>query len=263
MLKFYKFAEHIPAPVPARAMYHRREPGKGWPEECPPVRAANAFGWDVLAAFDMLFTQADGRWRLEEPVDVESDWAYSTESDGDDEGPDENDGDGGRAAADEPLIQRNAWFWDEDQILPHAISKSVYRQIANQVKVSTFLFVASDENELLYITDIPNMQRPFRALSALVDTDWYAASYPWHCVLELDPAEKQIRIAEGEPLCRLFTVRRDQYFAREMTTVEFETFFQRGQEWLRRHGKGEREGMVDITGNYGKQQVLSRFTVIV
>lgn len=248
MLKFYKFAEEILAPVPARATYRRREPGKGWPEECPPIRAANAFGWDVLASKDMVFRQTGGRWSLEAPVDVESDWAYSSTDD------DESAG--------EPMVQRNAWFWDEDQVLPHAISSSVYAEISNQVKVSTFLFLATDENELLYMTGVPNLERPFRAFSALVDTDWYPASYPWHCVLELDRNETEIRIARGEPLCRLFVVRRDQYFAREMTPDEFEGFFQRSQEWLRRHGKGEREGMVDITGNYVKQQVTSRFSVI-
>ena len=248
MLKFFKFADEILAPVPARAAYQRREPGRGWPEDCPPIRAANSFGWDVLASQDMVFRQADGRWSLEAPVDIESDWAYS--ADDDDE------------ATGEPMVQRNAWFWEEDQVLPHAISSSVYKEISGQVKVSMFLFLATDENELLYITDIPNIDRPFRALSALVDTDWYPASYPWHCVLTLAPDETEIRIARGDPLCRLFTVRRDHYFAREMTPAEFEGFFHRSQEWLRRHGKGEREGMVDITGNYVKQQESSRFSVI-
>ncbi len=250
MLKFYKFAADIPAPVPARPAYHRREPGKGWPEDCPPIRAANSFGWDVLAAHDMVFREEDGRWTLEEPVDVESDWAYSLE--------DEEESD----AVQEPMVQRNAWFWEEDQVLPHAISRDVYKKIANQVKVSTFLYIASAENELLYMTDIPNTERPFRALTALVDTDWYPASYPWHCVLEFSPAATEIRISRGEPLCRLFTVRRDHYFASEMTPAEFESFFHRGQEWLRRHGKGERDDMVDITGNYVKQQRLSKFSVI-
>ena len=81
MLKFYKFADEILAPVPARAAYHRREPGRGWPEDCPPIRAANAFGWDILAARDMVFRQEDGRWSLEAPVDIESDWAYSADDD--------------------------------------------------------------------------------------------------------------------------------------------------------------------------------------
>ena len=250
MLRFYKFAEEIPAPAPARAVYEERQSGKGWPEECPPLRAANAFGWDVLAAHDMSFEQRSGRWTVAEPVDVESDWAYSASDDKE------------RAADEEPMVQRNAWFWDEDQILPHAISGEVYKNISNQVKVSTFLYIASDENELVYMTDIPNVERPFRALSALIDTDWYPASYPWHCVLVLSPAEKEIHISRGEPLCRLFTVRRDHYFASEMTPSEFEGFFHRSQEWLRRYGKGEKDDMVDITGNYVKQQRLSKFSVI-
>jgi hypothetical protein len=85
------------------------------------------------------------------------------------------------------------------------------------VKVSTFLFLSTDPNELLLITDIPNLQRPFRVLTALIDTDWYPASYPWHCVLELNAAEKRIVVPRGTPLCRLMTVRRDHYFAREMS----------------------------------------------
>ncbi len=249
MLKFYKFCSDVPAPVAARGAYEKRAPGRGWPEECPPVRAANAFGWDVLAMHDLKFQRDGENWTLAEAVDVESDWAYSP--------PDAPNGEEG-----EPLVQRNAWFWQEDQVLPHAISKDVYREIRHQVKVSTFLFLATDENELLYMTDIPSRSRPFRVISALVDTDWYPASYPWHCVLELDRDASEVTIAKGEPLCRLFTVRRDDYFAREMSQSEFEDFFNRTQEWLARYGKGEHEGMVDITGNYVKQQRLSRFSVI-
>ena len=248
MLKFYKFCADVPAPVPARGAYEKRASGRGWPEECPPVRAANAFGWDVLAAHDMVFRQRDERWSIDEAVELESDWLYSPP--------------GSPEAEGEPLTQRNAWFWDEDQVLPHAISSDVYKNIAHQVKVSTFLFLETDSNELLYLTDIPNRERPYRAITALVETDWYPASYPWHCVLELDRSQAEIRIEKDEPLCRLFTVRRDHYFAREMTPGEFESYFHRTQEWLRRYGKGEREGMVDITGNYGQQQRMSKFSVV-
>ena len=253
MLHFYKFSPDVPSPEPARETYHKRQPGKGWPEECPPVRAASAFGWDVLAPTDLHFVQEDGKWRLENPVTLETDWVFTPA------GEPESDDEGGV-----PIVQQNAWFWDEDQMLPHRISPEVYRQIDNQVKVSTFLFLQTDANELLYMSDIPNLSRPFRVLSALLDTDWYPASYPWHCVLELGRGEKEIRIARGDPLCRLSTVRRDNYFAREMTLGEFEAFFQRGQDWLARNGRGEgQDGMMDITRTYVKQQRLSSFTVIV
>jgi hypothetical protein len=215
--------------------------------------------------------EADGSWTIEEEVEVESDWVYSA-------GPPAGGGPHGEEglrgvdpakapgedAGDEgvTLTQKNAWFWDPDQVLPHVISKEVYPELRNQVKVSTFLFIHTDPNELLFITDIPNVKRPFRALSALVETDWYPASYPWHCVLELDPSRERIVIEKGTPICRLMTVRRDTYFAREMSPAEFEAFFRRGQEWLLRHGKGERGEMMDITRAYGHGQQKPRFTVI-
>ena len=252
MLHFYKFCSDVPAPVPARAVYEKRAQGKGWPEECPPLRAANAFGWDVLAATDMTFRQERGAWTLSDPVDLESDWLFSA-------------GAGEEAGAEgKPLLQRNAWFWEEDQMLPHVISPAVYPQIAHQVKVSTYLFLLTDPNELLLLTSIPNRAAPFRVVTALVETDWYPASYPWHCVLELDRGLREVRIARGEPLCRLLPLRRDSYFAREMGSGEFERYFQRTQDWLARHGKGERsETAMDIRGAYGRQQQLSRFSVIV
>lgn len=278
MLHFYKFSSEVEGPVPAREVYVKRGSGKGWPEECPPIRAASSFGWDVLASFDMVFhREKDGYFRLEKEVEVESDWLYSPPG-GDPPGNGEtrerherNQPHEGHAHADGepcdegdgvPLTQKNAWFWDKDQMLPHVISPEVYPQIRNQVKVSTFLFLHTDPNELLFITDIPNVSRPFRALSALVDTDWYPASYPWHCVLELNATEKKIVLEKGEPICRLVTVRRDNYFAKEMSVPEFEAFFQRGQEWLARNGKGEPSGMMDITRTYVKQQQKSKFSVI-
>jgi hypothetical protein len=271
MLYFFKFSSEIPAPVPAREAYHKRQPGKGWPEECPPMRAANAFGWDVLAPTDLEFVQEGGKWRLANPRVLQSDWDYTPEGEPE-----------GEAREGVPLVQQNAWFWDEDQMLPHVISPEVYPEIDNQVKVSTFLFLSTDANELLFIGDLPNIVRPFRVLTALVDTDWYPASYPWHCVLALDRGERSIRIARGDPLCRIYTVRRDHYFAREMSAGEFDAFFRRSQEWLARHGRepgaaegdrsdrdtsGSRGGTggvtMDITRTYVKQQRLSKFSVIV
>ena len=250
MLHFFKFNSEVPTPTPARAVYAKRTSGKGWPEDCPPIRAANGFGWDVLAATRMVFRRSAGGWTLEDPTDLEGDWVFSPDDEAE---PD---------AA--PLTQRNAWFWERDQVLPHPISPHVYDAIRNQVKVSTFLFLRTDPNELLFIGDIPNLVRPFRVLSAVADTDWYPASYPWHCVLELDEACDEVAIEKDEPLCRLMLLHRDHYFAREMLPDEFGKFFERTQEWLARNGKGtDDEGTTDITGAYARQQRLARFDVIV
>ncbi|MEM7232430.1 MAG: hypothetical protein AAF517_09660, partial [Planctomycetota bacterium] len=210
--------------------------------------AANAFGWDVVAATDLTFRRDGTDWSLESPVDLEADWAYDA--------PDAE-------APGAPLVQRNAWFWEEGQELPHRISPDVYEKIKNQVKVSTYLFLQTDPGELLLITDLPNRRRPFRVLSALVDTDWYPASYPWHCVIELDPSESEIRIDKGESLCRLVVVKRDHYFAQEMSSDDFERFFQRGQDWLATYGREGEGDMRDITRTYVKQQKLSTFSVII
>ncbi len=164
-----------------------------------------------------------------------------------------------------PLSQEYAWFWKKGQKLPHVISDNVYEVIQHQVKVSTFLYLETDRDELLLMTDLPNLKRPFRAVTALVETDWYPASYPWHCVLELDPAAKRIVIKKGEPLCRVIPVRRDTYVARPMKVREFDRFFERGQAWLRTHGKphaeGSAEGTLDITRTYVRQQKKSEFEV--
>jgi hypothetical protein len=99
-------------------------------------------------------------------------------------------------------------------------------------------------------------------MSAVVDTDWYPASYPWHTVIELSPDEKRITIEKGEPLCRIIPVRRDTYFAGEMTPHAFDDFFARGQQWLATHGKAQHEGTVDITRTYVRQAAKSRFVVM-
>jgi hypothetical protein len=249
MLHYFKFRSDLPAPVPARATYVKRSGGRGWPEHCPPLRAANAFGWDVLAAFDMKFARRrDGSWRLAREVEVTSDWGWAPR--------------GGQSLNDaRPLTQKNAWFWDENQTVPHVITPDVYARIRNQVKVSTFLYLATDPGELLHIGDVPNQDRPFRAFSALVETDRYPASYPWHCVLELDPKAREVVIPNGTPICRLAIVRRGSYVAREMRVADFDRFFDRGQRWLARHGKGARSEMMDITGAYARLERASRFEV--
>jgi hypothetical protein len=99
-------------------------------------------------------------------------------------------------------------------------------------------------------------------MTALVDTDWYPASYPWHVVIELSEAEKRITIKKGDPICRVIPVRRDTYFAQEMSPGSFDEFFARGQKWLATHGRFEHEGTMDITRTYVRQQARSRLGVL-
>src|SRR2546423_5079300 len=210
MLHYFKFRQELFDPRPAREVYVKRGKGRGWPEECPPIRAANSFGFDLLANFDVTFTRThSGAWKTEPDLVIASDFNYA--------GDETSDG--------EPLAQQYAWFWQKGQKLPHVISDNVYKQIRNQVKISTYLFMKTDANELLLMTDVPNLSRPWRALSAVMDTDWYPASYPWHCVIELDPGEKRITIRKGDILCRVMPLRRDTYFAGLMTPTEFDDFF--------------------------------------
>ena len=259
MLHYFKFRQDLFDPAPAKDVYIKRERGRGWPEECPPIRGANGFGFDLLANFDVTFVRKGSTWSVQRDVVIESDFHYA--------GSDESEG--------QPLTQQYAWFWEKGQMLPHVITDNVYRKIANQVKVSSFLFLATDANELLLVTDVPNQERPWRAMSALIETDWYPASYPWHVVIELNREERRIRIKKGEPLARVIPVRRDSYFAKPMSPAGFEEFFDRGQEWLAKHGKFEHEpaeggaggvsrphGVADITGTYVRQQMRSKFVVL-
>jgi len=249
MLHYFKFRQDLLSPQPAKDVYVKREAGRGWPEECPPIRAANGFGFDLAANFDVTFVKGPKGWRVEPDTVIQSDFDYAA-----------SEGGQGR-----PLLQQYAWLWEKGQRLPHRISDNVYAQISNQVKVSSLLFLRTDPNELLYMTDIPNLPRPWRAMTALIETDWYPASYPWHAVIELDRSEKRIKIARGEPLCRVIPVRRDTYFAQEMSAASFDEFFARGQRWLATHGSVEHEekggGTVDITRTYVRQQARSRFIV--
>jgi hypothetical protein len=245
MLHYFKFRHELLAPAAGRDVYVKPGPGRGWPQECPPIRAANAFGFDLLANFDVTFVQRRGGWVAEPDVVVESDFLFASTP----------------KSRGRPLVQQYAWPWKKGQKLPHVISDNVYAQIRHQMKVSSFLFLKTDPDELLYMTEVPNLQRPWRALTALIETDWYPASYPWHTVIELDPGKKKISIAKGEPLCRLIPVRRDNYAARQMTPRGFNEFFETGQQWLAAHGSIEHEGTVDITRTYVKQQKRSKFIV--
>lgn len=220
--------------MPARDVYVKRRPGRGWPEACPPIRAANAFGFDVPANFDVTFVRGRGGWRATPDVEVASDFTGQT--------------------------QQYAWFWERGQTLPHRIDDHVYREIRNQVKISSFLYLKTDPGEMLLMAPVPNLTRPWRAMTALVETDWYPANYPWHVVVELDPRARRIKIRRGEPLCRLIPVRRGRYAARPMSDRAFAAFFGRAQSWLAEHGRGDPH-MADITGRYARQQTRARFEV--
>src|SRR5690606_11544191 len=132
MLHYFKFRQDLFDPSPAHDVYVKRPAGKGWPEECPPVRAANAFGFDLLSNFDVTFTYSRGEWKVEPDRVIDSDFDY--------------------AASDEhagaPLSQQFAWFWEKGQKLPHVISDNVYEVIRHQVKMSSYLFLKTDPNEL-------------------------------------------------------------------------------------------------------------------
>lgn len=253
MLHYFKLRQELFDPSPAQDLYRKPGKGKGWPEECPPIRAANSFGFDLLANFDISFIHtrsSDRPWKIEPDVVIQSDFDFhhNEESPG------------------SPLTQQYAWFWEKSQKLPHPISDNVYDEIKHQVKISTFLFFKTDPNELLLFQPIPNLARPFKAMSALVDSDWYPASYPWHLVIELDRNQKRIEIKKGTPLSRLMIVKRDTYFARQMSPDAFSEFFDRGQTWLTRHGRPHESAdaphHLDITRTYHRQQIRSRFIVI-
>ena len=246
MLHYFKFRQELFDPNPAREVYVKRPSGKGWPEQCPPIRAANSFGWDLLANFSIEFVRTKSGWPVEPDVVIESDFDWTATE----------------GAEGTPLKQQFAWFWEKGQKLPHVISDNVYEQIKNQVKLSSYLFLKTDQNELLLMGDVPNLQRPWRPMTAVVDMDWYPASYPWHTVIELDPGEKRIEIKKGDPICRIMPIRRDTYFAQQMGQAEFDDFFTRGREWLATHGQVQHEGTVDITKTYAKQMMKSKFVVL-
>ncbi len=80
MLHYFKFRQDLSSPTPAKEIYVKRGPGKGWPEECPPIRAANAFGFDLLANFDLTFVRSrGGEWRVEEDIAIQSDFDYAAD----------------------------------------------------------------------------------------------------------------------------------------------------------------------------------------
>src|SRR5271167_2829971 len=112
MLHYFKFRQDLFAPRPAKETYFKRGAGRGWPEECPPVRAANAFGFDLIANFDLTFVRSKGGrggrggWRVERDVVISSDFDWSASD----------------TQPGQPLVQQYAWFWEKGQKLPHPIT---------------------------------------------------------------------------------------------------------------------------------------------
>lgn len=184
-MRYFRFHSDLPHPVPATRPAPPG-PGSGWPEQCPPMQAAAAFGWDVINPFEIRFDPGEESWELHDAVEV---GGADLEERGD------------VAAFD----QDNCWQWDPKQVLPHRISPHVYPEVRNQAKVSTYLYLQTPPGWALMMSDIPNAHRRFRVLSALLDTDWYYSAHPWHAVVELPrvPEGEPVVIAEGEPLCRL------------------------------------------------------------
>lgn len=248
-LRYFRYHSDLPHPVPARSSYVARPPGQGWPEQCPPIQAAQAFGWDVINPFTMRFVRGKEGWEIGSAVEVQG-------------------GDLEERVGVEPFPQQNCWPWDSAQILPHRISPHVFPQIRHQVKVSTYLFLQTPPGWALLMSDIPNLKRNFSVISAFLDTDWYFPAHPWHCVIELPQGSSEaneVVIPEGALLCRLTPVRRGAYVATELLPEEFNELFNSGQRWLEEHGRPSEDpeagGALDITRAYKKQQQTATFEV--
>lgn len=254
MLRYYRFHADLPHPVPGRPVYATPGRGSGWPEHCPPIRAANAFGWDVVNPFRIRFVRdAQGAWSIEEAVEVHSDIELT----------------GGAA----PHPQLNAWFWEKGQRRPHIITDNVYATIRHQCKVSTFLYLETEPGWMLWMRGVPgvpgvpgpNVRRDWSVMESVIETDWYKPAHPWHTVIELPRIEAspvdEVVIDEGELLARLVPIQRAEYTAAEMAGADFAGFFDQSQHWLAQHGKEPHRGDVDITGAYAKQQQAATFTV--
>lgn len=250
-LRYFRYHSALPHPAPAKQIYRDRESGSGWPEQCPPIKAAQAFGWDVINPFDIEFVYGEDGWGITSAVEVEGDDLRA------------------RTGA-ESFSQDNIWGWDPEQILPHKISPHVFPEIKHQVKVSTYLFLKTPPGWATLQTDIPNIERKFRVISALLDTDWYFPAHPWHLVIELPKGRRRqgesVQIQAGEPLCRLTPVRRGAYVADEMDSEELMENFAAGQQWLTDNGRPSDDpkapaGALDIRGAYAKQQRTASFAV--
>ncbi|CAK9022586.1 unnamed protein product [Durusdinium trenchii] len=246
-LRYFRFHSELPHPVPAERP--AQKPGSGWPEQCPPMQAARAFGWDVINPFEIRFDPGEESWKLHDAVEVGG-------------GDLEERGEVGA------FDQDNCWQWDPNQVLPHRISPQVFPEIRNQAKVSTYLYLQTPPGWAILMGDIPNAHRRFRILSAMLDTDWYFPAHPWHAVVELPKfvEGEPVIIPAGEPLCRLTPVRRGSYSAAEMRPDQFKMLYEKGQAWLEENGRPSEDpeapaGALDIRGCYARQQRRFDFQV--
>ena len=126
MLHYYKFHADVFDPRPALEAYVKRPAGKGWPEQCPPMRQANAFGWDILSNFALTFVKDEqGTFGLTAEQGMVGDWHLG----------DADEADGASPA--EGPVQHAAWFWDPNQTLPHPIGADVYEAIKPDVHLAS------------------------------------------------------------------------------------------------------------------------------
>jgi len=244
ILSYYRYMADLPHPKPAKAVYRSGLEGSGWPEHCPPIRAASAYGWDVINPFDMVFSRnEENRWGLDGAMEVHSDVDLPNGM--------------------TPHPQLNAWFWEKDQKRPHLISTHVYEHIAHQVKLSTFLYLKTKPNWMTWIRSIPGLDRPWKTVEAVVESDWYWPAHPLHGVIELplDLNIQKVVIKAGEPLFRLVPVERLNTEAKEMSDANFAEYFEAGQTWLANYGKRVEGDDVMLTGVYAKQQQAPSFKV--
>ncbi|CAJ1361358.1 unnamed protein product [Effrenium voratum] len=144
-LRYFRFHSGLPHPAPA-VKRDPPQPGSGWPEQCPPMQAAQTFGWDVINPFEIRFDLGEEGWQLSESVEVGG-------------GDLEQRGDVGA------FDQDNCWQWDPKQVLPHRISPHVFPEIRNQAKVSTYLYLQTPPGWALLMSDLPNSKRRREAKS--------------------------------------------------------------------------------------------------
>jgi hypothetical protein len=208
------------------------------------ARGPDAFGWDVLAPFDMTFRRMKEGWKHLDPIDLESDFGVGAEG-------------RRRLRATDDAGQR--LVLGQGARTPHKISDDVWPELRDQVKVSTYLRMKTDRDELLMLGEVPNRIVPWRAFTAVLDTRPSSGVLSVARVLILDRREKEIRIDKGTPLFRLTLHTRKNYRSKPMTDAGFDTFFTRGQEWLRKHARGVVGDTADIRGAYVKQQRNARF----
>ena len=246
MLHYFKFRQDLFAPVPAKEVYIKRAPGQGWPEECPPIRAANAFGFDLLANFDVTFVQsaAIGEWRKTsslKAISITRQRGFA------------------RAAARASNMRGSG---RRGRSCRTSSADNVYDADSQPGEGQQLSFSSRPIRTNCSDDGCAESESALAGDDGLIDTDWYPASYPWHVCHRAGSPRKRISIRKGEPICRVIPVRRDTYFAQQMSPADFDDFSARGQQWLATHGTFEHSPVADITKTYVRQQVKSKFAVI-